>query len=182
MAPTTPATTAAPSTDPATSVPATDPATHDTAGEHTQPLVRVGLVDYAFGGLPASVPAGTRLSVTNTSETELHELLAFRLPDGEQRPLDELLRLAPEEFESIVGHPSMVLIARPGQDGVVALGDGTLTEPGRYVIMCAIPVGADPDEYLAAAAEAAESGQPPQVAGGPPHFTQGMVAELSVER
>jgi len=124
------------------------------------------------------VPAGTQLSVTNTSDVELHELVAFRLPDGEQRTIDELLQLAPQEFESIVGHPAMVLIARPGEDGVAALGDGRLTEPGRYVILCGIPIGADPDEYLAAAAEA--NGAPPAVAGGPPHFTQGMVAELSV--
>jgi hypothetical protein len=46
-------------------------------------------------------------------------------------------------------------------------------------VMCAIPTGVDPEEYLAAAAGAA--GGPPDVAGGPPHFTHGMAAELIVE-
>jgi hypothetical protein len=41
-----------------------------------------------------------------------------------------------------------------------------------------IPTGADPDEYLAAAAEA--EGGPPDVAGGPPHIAAGMFAELVV--
>ncbi|MEQ9161428.1 MAG: hypothetical protein RLN74_01900, partial [Ilumatobacter fluminis] len=63
---------------------------------------------------------------------------------------------------------------------IEAVGDGTLSEPGRYVLMCFIPIGADPDEYLAAVA-AAGGGKPDGVAGGPPHFTAGMYAELVVE-
>ena len=71
-----------------------------------------------------------------------------------------------------------VLLAPPGSDEVItAVGNGILLEPGRYAIVCAIPTGADPQEYLTAAAT---SEGPPQVAGGPPHFTQGMFAELTV--
>lgn len=78
------------------------------------------------------------------------------------------------------GEPEAVLLARPGSDETIpAVGDGTLTEPGRYVIACFIPQGADPDEYLNAAAES--EGGPPDVAGGPPHFVLGMQAELRVE-
>jgi hypothetical protein len=73
----------------------------------------------------------------------------------------------------------MVALAPPGEDGMFVVGDGTITEPGRYAVICAIPVGADPEEFMAAAAEA--SSGPPQVEGGPPHFTQGMYAELVVE-
>jgi hypothetical protein len=62
----------------------------------------------------------------------------------------------------------------------VAVGDGTLTEPGRYVLMCFIPTGADPDEYLSAAA-ASEGEAPTGVAGGPPHVVNGMYAELHVD-
>jgi hypothetical protein len=62
---------------------------------------------------------------------------------------------------------------------IPAVGDGTLSEPGRYGVFCAIPVGADPDEYLDAAATS--QGGPPEVEGGPPHFTQGMYGELTVE-
>jgi hypothetical protein len=60
------------------------------------------------------------------------------------------------------------------------VGDGTLVEPGRYAIACFIPTGADPAEYLEAAAQT-EEGPPQGVAGGPPHFVQGMVAELVVD-
>ena len=57
-------------------------------------------------------------------------------------------------------------------------GSSVLDRAGRYVVFCAIPTGADPEVYLAAAAEA--EGGPPDVPGGPPHFVEGMVAELVV--
>ena len=43
---------------------------------------------------------------------------------------------------------------------------------------CFIPIGADVDEYLT---KAQTSDGPPQVEGGPPHFTAGMVGEMVVE-
>jgi hypothetical protein len=63
-------------------------------------------------------------------------------------------------------------------DSDVVEGTGTLSEAGRYALICVIPTGADPDEYLAAAA--ASEGGPPDVEGGPPHIVQGMFAELTV--
>ena len=72
-----------------------------------------------------------------------------------------------------------MLLAPPGEGAIAAVGDGTLSEPGRYAIICAIPTGADPAEYLAAAAES--EGGPPEVPGGPPHFVNGMFAEIVVE-
>ena len=74
-----------------------------------------------------------------------------------------------------------VMLQPPGApEPVVAVGDGTLAEPGRYALMCFIPVGADPDEYMAAV-QAAGGGKPGGVAGGPPHFVSGMHAELAVD-
>jgi hypothetical protein len=52
------------------------------------------------------------------------------------------------------------------------MGDGTLTEPGRYAIVCFLPVGSD-DSIL-------ESEGPPEGESGPPHVSQGMFAELTV--
>lgn len=141
--------------------------------------VEVSLVDFAFEGLPASVPAGTRLTVTNEAEAELHELVAFRLPDDEDRPAAELAELPPDELLGTLGEPATVLLAPPGGDPIPAVGDGTLAEPGRYAVMCFIPTGADPQEYLAASAEAEQG--PPDVDGGPPHLVHGMYAELVVE-
>jgi hypothetical protein len=144
-------------------------------------VVEVTLDDYEFRGLPDSIPAGTRLTVRNVAEEELHELVAFRLPDDEDRSVEELLSLPPEELMPMLGgEPDAVLLATPGGPQIDAVGDGTLTEPGRYAVACFIPIGVDPDVYLAAAAEAEEG--PPQVEGaGPPHFTAGMHAELTVE-
>ena len=93
-----------------------------------------------------------------------------------------LVELPDEELGAIFGEgpPDTVLLAAPGGEQVDAVGDGTLTEPGRYVLACFIPTGVDPDAYLNA--PASEEG-PPQVPGadGPPHITHGMWAELVVE-
>ncbi len=49
-------------------------------------------LDYAFQGVPAEAKAGTRFTLTNTSAVEVHELVAVLVPDGERRPLAELVR------------------------------------------------------------------------------------------
>jgi hypothetical protein len=134
-------------------------------------------VDYAFEDLPDTVSVGTQLTLVNESDEELHELVAFRIPDDEERSAEELFEAPPEGEDE--APPDMVLIAPPGEEGEAVLGDGTLTEPGRYALGCFIPTGADPAEYMAAAEEATNG--PPEVAGGPPHFVHGMFAELTVE-
>lgn len=141
--------------------------------------IEVVAVDYGYDGLPEQLDAGTALRLRNASAQEVHELVAFALPPGEQRTVEELIALPEDELGSLfAGEPAMVLIAPPEADGFAAVGDGTLTEPGRYVLFCAIPTGADPEEFLAAAQEAQDG--PPDVDGGPPHFTVGMYAELQV--
>ena len=141
--------------------------------------VEVTTVDYAFEGLPTELEAGTTIEVRNTSAAELHELVAIRLSDDERRSIEELLALPPEELEALfAAPPALVAVAPPGEDAFVALGDGTLDEPGRYAIVCFIPTGADLQAYLSVFE--ANPDQPPQVDGGPPHFTAGMHAELLV--
>jgi len=141
--------------------------------------ITVTAIDYAFVGLPATIDAGTTLVLDNQSEIEVHELVAIRLPDDEARPVSELVQLPPDEMAAFFPLVETVLIAPPTEQGFPVEGTGTLTEPGRYAILCVIPTGADPAEYLAAAAEA--EGGPPEVAGGPPHIMNGMYAELTVE-
>lgn len=142
-------------------------------------VVEVTSVDFAFEDLPDSVPVGTRLTLTNEAPSELHEIVAFRLSDDEERSGDELMQLSPEELGAVfAGEPATVILTPPGGDQVDAVGDGTLSEPGRYLLVCAIPTGVAPEAYLEAAA-ASEEG-PPQVEGGPPHFVHGMWAELTV--
>lgn len=137
--------------------------------------IEVELSDFRFEDLPRSVEAGTQIAISNTSATELHELVAFRLDDGDDRTVDDVLA---DPAALLASEPTLVLIAAPGSDEhVVAVGDGALAEPGRYLIACFIPTGADPDEYLAAAAT---SEGPPDVPGGPPHIAHGMFAEILV--
>ena len=153
-----------------------DPIHHDDAA-----VVTIEGVDYGFNDVPSSVAAGTRLALRNAAPAELHELVAFRLPDGDDITLGDLAQLPAEELGPRLGAPVTVLLQPPGSDEqIVAVGDGTLEEPGRYVLMCFIPTGADPEEYLAAAA-ASEGEAPTGVAGGPPHFVNGMYAELQVD-
>lgn len=142
--------------------------------------VTVSMSDYGFDGLPAELAAGSTLSVANTSDAELHELVAIRLPDDEERGVEELVALPPEELGAFFPLVTTVMLQAPGSDETIpAVGDGTLTEPGRYLVICAIPTGADPAEYLEAAAQT-EDGPPQGVAGGPPHFVNGMFAEVVV--
>jgi len=170
--------TTAPTTG-STDAPAEDPG-GDPAEDGAHDHVEVTAVDFAFENLPAEIEAGTRLSLVNDAETELHELVAIRLPDDETRPVSELVTLPESELGHIMSAmPQAVLLAEPGGEQVPAVGDGTLTEPGRYVILCGIPTGVSPAEYLAAAAES--QGGPPTIANaGPPHFISGMWAELTV--
>lgn len=148
----------------------------DDTGAAEDGVLEVTMSDFEFGDLPDEVPAGTRLVVDNVSQVELHELVAFRLPDGDERTVDEIMSAGLEELLGATP-PAAVLLAAPGGEQIAAVGDGTLGEPGRYLLLCAIPTGADPEEYLAAAAT---SDGPPQVDGGPPHFVHGMVDELVV--
>ncbi|CAN5863875.1 hypothetical protein BH23ACT4_BH23ACT4_07420 [soil metagenome] len=142
------------------------------------PQVEVTAIDFAFTGLPSSVAEGTTLTLVNKTSVELHELVAIRLPGDETRSVEELIG-HPEDLASYFPSVTTVLIAPPDETGIAVEGTGQLTGPGRYAIICAIPTGADPAEYMAAAAEA--EGGPPDVAGGPPHFVHGMYAELVVE-
>lgn len=172
-----PSTTEAPAPD---DQPDDDEPVNDEPGSDGSEALTVVLTDFAFADLPDSVPAGTQLTVVNEAQRELHELVAVRLPDDEDRTAEEIVH-DPAALEAVLtaGPPATVLLAAPGGDAIPAVGDGTLTQPGRYLLVCMIPSGVEPAVYLQAAAES--QGAPPQVEGGPPHVAHGMYAELVVE-
>jgi hypothetical protein len=148
-------------------------------GPSSDEAIEIVAVDYRFEGLPDRIDAGTTLTMRNDSDHEIHEFVAFQIPPEETRTAEVLVALPQSElFASIPGEPAMVLVAPPGDESTVILGDGTLA-PGRYLVACAIPTGADPDEFMRQA-QSSQAG-PPNVPGGPPHFTAGMFAELVVE-
>lgn len=133
-------------------------------------------IDYAFTGVPAVTPAGTVVSFKNTSTKEVHEIVALRVKDGETRPAAALLQL-PEAERDAAAEFRGVVVAFPGEDGFAPQGPLTLGQPGRYLMVCTIPTGADPVLYREKAKTATG---PVEVPGGPPHVAKGMVAELQV--
>jgi hypothetical protein len=117
--------------------------------------VDVSAVDYAFEGVPESVPSGTASIALTNNGNEDHEMVLFRRADGETRPVDELLALPDSEVGDAVTFTAATQ-ASPGDTGYLAAD----LEAGDYIAVCFLPVGGAPD--------------------GPPHFTEGMVTEFSV--
>lgn len=173
--------TSAESTDSDTDTTAEPAAAPDSEAETDTPQatdsVQITGVDYGFEGFPETVAVGTELTFTNASDTEFHEMVVMRIDDAETRSVEELLALGDEAMASMTF--TGVAVAAPGEDGTVVDGDLTLTEAGRYVATCFIPVGADP-ELVGQAMEGAE-GEQPDLGDGPPHAMEGMVAEFVVE-
>ena len=125
---------------------------HDDCGYEA---VDVTGVDYAYEGIPESLPAGpTSFSFTNDGGEE-HEMLMFRKADGETRSFEELFALSEEE----AGDAVTFTLATFSPIGATTYAIGDL-EPGQYAAVCFIPVGGAED--------------------GPPHFTEGMLAEFEV--
>ncbi len=128
--------------------------------------VTVTAADYSFEGVDAMTTAG-EYAVTLTNEgNELHELMVFKVKDGEERPIEELLQLPDEEAMEVVSEIGMTF-ACPGATAEPTGMD--LSEPGRYVAICFIPVGTMADTDFATMGE-----------DGKPHFMEGMVEEFQV--
>ena len=118
--------------------------------------VEVSATDYAFDA-PDTIAAGTvSFAFTNASEAEEHEMIVFSRADGVDLTFEEILALPEEEGESKTVFATATF-APPGESSSTL---ATL-EPGDYAMVCFIPVGGAED--------------------GPPHFTQGMVHEFTVE-
>ncbi len=63
-----------------TGTPVPSTATPGTGARHDHGVIEVEAVDFAFENLPRTIEAGTRLTLSNGATTELHELVAIRLP------------------------------------------------------------------------------------------------------
>jgi hypothetical protein len=126
--------------------------------------VDVTAKNYAFEGIPESLESGPALFRLTNEGTEYHEMTLFKINEGEERPINELLALPEEEAQALATVVGGAFA--PPEAGDFATVD---LEPGRYAVVCFIPVGATP--------EALESGQEPE---GAPHFTEGMAHEFEV--
>lgn len=128
------------------------------AGCDTNDELDVEGVDYAFDGLPEEISAGrVAVAFSNAAESgEAHEMVLFRRLAGTDESPDELFGLSDEELFSKVAMAGAVFVDEPGGEAF-AMYD---LDAGDYIVVCSLPIGGDE--------------------GGAPHFTEGMVAELTV--
>ena len=152
-------------------VAAQDEASTDDSMDMEGPTVEVGGVDYAFTGLPTSVPAGTALTFTNDG-TEVHEMIVVRVTD-EVTPLEELMEM-PEEDTAGISEFVGYLSAFPGTS---AEGSVTVQTPGRYVATCVINQGSDPTAFEAIGFDPAQLDENTDMSTLPPEV-QELLAEL----
>ena len=123
-------------------------------------------VDYAYEGVPETMASGqVGLRMDNQGD-EVHEAVIFRINDDVDMSMQELLELPEEEAQTNVEFQGATF-APPGQASSTVVD----LEPGRYALICFVPVGTTSMDAL-------ESDAPPE---GQPHFTQGMVTEFRVE-
>jgi uncharacterized cupredoxin-like copper-binding protein len=147
-------------------------------------VVAVHAVDYAYQGVPGTLPAGeTRFSFTNDSKAEGHEMSLFRINDGVSESFDQIL--AEDEArqnqqdqqggqggqqgsqkppaEKAPPPPKMTFFGGTGSaPGASAKMDliGSLPA-GKYGMVCFLPVANDQSET--------------------PHYKKGMKAEFTVQ-
>ena len=147
-------------------------------------VVAVQATDYAYQGVPGTLPAGEiRISFTNDSNAEGHELSLFRINDGVNESFDQILaqdeaerakQQPPQQGGQQSGQnppaeqappppPKMTFFAGTGAGpGQAAKMDliGNLPA-GRYGMACFLPVANDQ--------------------AGTPHYKKGMKAEFTVQ-
>lgn len=145
--------------------------------EMPEPDVTVTAVDYAYEDIPDPLPAGSVISLDNQG-SEPHEITAFFIPAAETRSIEELLAL-PEDEEPPVEF-SGVAVATTDGNVIYPEGPLILEEPGRYAFVCFLPQGIT-DEQIQQIAQETAPGEEPSFPEGPPHFTLGMWAEVTVE-
>jgi hypothetical protein len=128
----------------------------------------VTATEYQFEGDLDGLQAGINGLAFENGGSEFHEMILFRINDDTTETMEELLALPQEEVESKVTE-SGAAFGAPGDSDTLF----TDLDAGRYAIICFLPVGALPENM-----EALESGE---LEDAPPHFTQGMIREFTVE-
>ncbi len=112
--------------------------------------------EYAFQGVPSSLPAGaTSFELANRGK-EAHEIVVLRIKDEVTESLEELLKLPEEQARQKVDVMGSSSDVPPGEPGYVVAD----LKKGRYGLACFLPVGGGQE--------------------GPPHVTRGMFAAFTV--
>jgi hypothetical protein len=121
----------------------------------------VTAVDYGFEGAADTLPAGETAFRLENGGNEMHEMVVARKADGVTESWDELLAMPEEESESKVEFAGGAFAPTKGAISLAVMD----LAPGDYVMACFIPTGSVDGEE----------------GSGPPHFTEGMVHEFTVE-
>jgi plastocyanin len=141
-------------------------------------------VEYEFQGVPELVAPGAEFTFTNGGE-EVHEMIVVQVIEGETRTLEEILELPEAESDALISQFMGFLIDTPSGETFNPEGDSTsitVTEPGRYAVVCFLPQGLDEETFESAMAEADPDAEgPPPFPEGTPHALLGMAAEFTVE-
>ncbi len=131
--------------------------------------VEVTGTEYEFQDIPETVDAGQTAFTFSNEGGEEHEFVLIRINDDVTASVEDLAQLPEEEAIQMVQVKGFTFASPGGTDHTFVD-----LEPGRYGALCFFPVGSTPE----AIAAAEESGQE---IDAPPHFTQGMLAEFTVE-
>jgi hypothetical protein len=147
-------------------------------------------VEYAFEDVPATIEAGIVGFELQNEGNEVHEMVLFRINDDVDLTVEELAELPEEESQSMVEFITAAFAA-PGEADMTFID----LRPGRYGMLCFIPVGTTdlsmlegepPGEATSDTSDAATTTEATgETTGdaanmGPPHFTQGMMTEFEV--
>ena len=126
--------------------------------------LEVAASEYAFGGFPAEVPAGTFAIALHNIGEEVHELVIIRRLEDTTESWDELLALPQDEALTKTELVGVTFAPVPDSVGVLT---GELV-PGDYIALCFIPAGS---------IAGADGSTPPDAT---PHFMHGMRHEFTV--
>ena len=144
--------------------------------------IEVSGVEYAFVGLPMSVPAGTSLTFSNTG-AELHEMAVARIADDTTESLEELLAMGDAAIEEgkveLIGE--MPLFAGPYSPAEGAI---PLERDGQYVAICFIPQGMTDASVFELMGPGMDPEALPEdvqaLLANPPHVALGMIQPFEV--
>ena len=124
--------------------------------------VDVAAVDYGFEGVPETIPADTTVGFNYSNEgNEMHEMILLRKNPDTTESAEELLRMPERKAMNKVAFVGASW-APPGQSDASFMQ----LEAGDYMMVCFIPTGTTGEG---------------QEGDGPPHFTEGMFTEFTVE-
>jgi len=130
----------------------------------------VTAVDFGFENVPAEIPSGTTLGLTNSGQ-EVHEMVVVRKLPTTTQSFEELLAMPQDQALGLVQDIG-VAFAEPGATSAEVVTTG---EAGDYLMVCFIPAGTTSLPSIDPA-----SSELPSLGTGAPHFTLGMVKEFTV--